>query len=106
MKTKLLSIFTLIGLTYALPREKISPTAAVSGRTVEVVGQENALGECTCDITANSCDAYCCCDKDCGTTVTKYWNSNYDEYCAKNYIGAAYKPKERCMDRNALYGYN
>lgn len=33
----------------------------------------NALGLCTCDITLNSCDAYCDCDPDCGKQITEVW---------------------------------
>jgi len=60
--------------------------------TTQVSVENNALGTCTCDITKGSCDAYCCCDTECASDILAIWNSNYNEYCAKNYIGAAYKP--------------
>lgn len=43
-----------------------------------------ALNICTCDVTLNSCDAYCCCDRDCSADVLNFWQANYNEYCAKN----------------------
>ena len=37
--------------------------------TAKVTVANTALGECTCDITANACDAYCCCDRDCDDSI-------------------------------------
>jgi len=65
-----------------------------------------ALGSCNCDITANSCDAYCCCDPDCDAGILKLWNSNYDRYCAKNTIGQEFKPLERCIEKQYVFRYN
>jgi hypothetical protein len=47
----------------------------------------NALGECACDITVNSCDAYCDCDPDCGKEITAVWKKDLKKYGSKNYIG-------------------
>jgi hypothetical protein len=74
--------------------------------TTKVTVANTALGECTCDITANACDAYCCCDKDCDDKIRQQWNADYDNICAKNYIGSAYKPLERCIDRKHISGWN
>lgn len=54
--------------------------------TVDVSIDKNAFGECMCDLTRNACDAYCCCDEDCGD-IRDVWKADYDEICAKNYIG-------------------
>jgi hypothetical protein len=49
------------------------------------------IGTCTCDLTAESCDANCCCDKDCGTTkqpwfqlcVSQTSDSTIIPYCSR-----------------------
>ena len=33
---------------------------------------------CLCDVTVNSCDAYCCCDDDCAQSVLDTWMADYD----------------------------
>jgi hypothetical protein len=53
----------------------------------------NALGECACDITKNSCDAYCDCDPDCGQKITSVWKNDLQAYGSKNYIGTTTKVK-------------
>lgn len=58
----------------------------------------SALGSCTCDVTLNSCDAYCCCDTDCEAPVLALWNKYPDQYCALNKIGAEYNPQKKCVD--------
>ena len=68
--------------------------------------EQNAFGQCRCDITLNSCDPYCCCDTDCDADVRKFWIENYNEYCAKNYIMKQYKPKAQCVDSNILFKNN
>lgn len=68
--------------------------------------EQNAFGSCTCDITFNSCDAYCCCDLDCDAKVRDAWNAKPDIYCAKNLIGAEYKPQQKCVDSGQIYAVN
>ena len=88
------------------------PVTPSAGRTVTIDENDYLLGgECPCDITKNSCDAYCCCDSDCGDKITTFWKTNNpdnsdDNYCAKNDLGIAYKPKEKCIDRSFIYHYN
>lgn len=41
----------------------------------------NSFGDCSCDITAGSCDEYCCCDKDCQPKVINYWKSDPVKFC-------------------------
>lgn len=64
------------------------------------------MGGCTCDVTLNSCDTYCCCDTDCPSEILNFWNANYNTYCTKNYIGSAYSPLEKCVDQAFIYDYN
>lgn len=42
----------------------------------------NSLGDCVCDLTIESCDAYCCCDSDCVSSVINVWKS--DDLCVKS----------------------
>lgn len=74
--------------------------------STDVTVKNTALGSCICDVTAHSCDAYCCCDPDCDAGVLKLWNANYDRYCAKNFIGSTFKPMERCIDKKHVFKYN
>jgi len=86
---------------------KIDPTKIDTTKsTVDLTVDNNAMGTCTCDITAGSCDAYCCCDTDCNVDLLSTWNANYDSYCVKNYIGVAFKPDSKCIDSDYIYNYN
>ena len=38
--------------------------------------------------------------------MLKTWNANYDDYCAKNYIGQEFKPASKCIDNRYIYKYN
>ena len=101
----------LTGLTSAFPRRKMPATidpALVDkeGVSVDVTIEKNAFGECMCDLTRNACDAFCCCDLDCGAAILEVWNSKYDQICAKNYIGQAFKPDQKCISSKQLYDYN
>ena len=81
--------FLLVGLTNALPR-KLYPIVneiTQGTPTVDVTEINKDLGSCKCDLTAGSCDAYCCCDQDCGQEILDLWNEQSNEICAKNYIG-------------------
>jgi hypothetical protein len=33
----------------------------------------NNFSNCTCDLTLDSCDPFCCCDDDCGDNVKASW---------------------------------
>ena len=98
---KLFMLCVAISVALAFPRKGKYPftdTIDPDAVTVKIVeGEENALGTCTCDITRNACDAYCCCDTDCGTLIQDEWKSRYDLICAKNYIGREIAPKQRCL---------
>ena len=76
----------------AFPRRRIPATIDATlvdneGVSADTSIERNAYGECMCDLTRNACDAYCCCDVDCGAAILEVWNSKYDQVCAKNYIG-------------------
>jgi hypothetical protein len=60
--------------------------------STDVTVKNTALGSCNCDITANSCDTYCCCDPDCDANILKIWKNSPEKYCAKNPISATFKP--------------
>ena len=71
---KLFILCAAISVALAFPRKGYYDikTEMISADEVTVKitpGEENALGTCTCDITRGSCDAYCCCDEDCGIDI-------------------------------------
>lgn len=109
MKAK--SIITLI-TCFALAKSQLNTLYTIDAALVNAqaittpVVANTALGQCTCDITLNSCDIYCCCDTDCSATILQFWNSNYQTYCTKAYIGSEYKPFTQCMSLNHLYSWN
>jgi hypothetical protein len=70
-----MKIFFILAIAFsvtAFPNTfyKVNPSlinkAAV---TTDTSVKNTALGSCVCDITANSCDAYCCCDPDCDSGI-------------------------------------
>ena len=71
---KLFILCAAISVALAFPRKQKYPvnTDLIDEEAVTVKitpGEQNALGTCTCDITRGSCDAYCCCDDDCGPDI-------------------------------------
>ena len=101
MLNKKLEVVCLIGAIFGgnfvagLPR-KFYPvdSAKINSETTTVdLNSREPLGKCMCDITANACDAYCCCDLDCDQAIRDVWNSNYDQICAKNFIRQVFKPE-------------
>jgi len=81
----LLKLSTMVQLLFfncsAFPSRKpftINPAlVSVESVSVDVTIDKNAFGTCSCDLTRNSCDAYCCCDTDCGTAILDVWNNDY-----------------------------
>ena len=59
-------------------------------KTSADLNEDNVGSLCSCDLTLNSCDAFCCCDNDCQAEVLNFWKENYNQYCAKNYISGRY----------------
>ena len=109
MKVHLVAIVLLAQLSFAFPRRKVTIDAAkidTEAVTVDTSIDKNAFGTCMCDLTRNACDAYCCCDEDCGAAILAVWKSDYDNVCAKNYIGQAFKPAQKCISSKQLYKYN
>ena len=71
-----LIVLHLATLCHSLPR-KLYPIVneITSGTpTVDVSTVDPNIGSCKCDITAGSCDAYCCCDQDCGQDILDSWD--------------------------------
>jgi hypothetical protein len=109
MRYLVIFVSLLLATTAAGPRKrvKIDPTVPINTKTPTVsAAANNAFGQCRCDITVNSCDTFCCCDKDCDDDVKAFWTENYNEYCAQNYIQKQYKPKSQCVDSNILFRNN
>ena len=91
LKLSATAILLFAQLSHAFPQKKpitIDPQLVDSNAvTVDTSIEKNAFGTCTCDLTRNACDAYCCCDTDCGAAILDVWNNDYNKNCAKNYIG-------------------
>ena len=106
---KILSVFAFATTVAAFPNKFYNVMSTLidkDGVSTDITVSNTALGSCICDITANSCDAYCCCDPDCDSGILTLWNDNYDEYCAKNYIGSTFRPLEKCIDKKNVYDYH
>ena len=68
---------TLIPTNYA--EEGIYPvlSAKVNGDGATVSYEPNTnFKPCDCDMTSNSCDAFCCCDKFCDEVSIKDWTTS------------------------------
>lgn len=87
---------------YEIKDARINETASFT------LNENNALDLCPCDVTKDSCDAYCCCDTaDCDAEVIKFWNENYNDYCAENDISNRYKSQySACVDTALLLEAN
>ncbi len=57
---------------------------------------------CSCDLTSNSCDAYCCCDWDC-TDKTVGW---LEKGWCKDVQDPVSQPLEPCLDVSDIRKYN
>jgi hypothetical protein len=44
------------------------------------------VANCSCDVTFQTCDYYCCCDQDCGATLLRSWNKQPYKYCKNTYL--------------------
>lgn len=40
------------------------------------IGKFEDPGKCVCDLTEGGCDAFCCCDKDCDSSVIDVWEDD------------------------------
>lgn len=83
---------------------KATGQVSTSEKTVRVV-EGASLGTCVCDITANQCDAYCCCDQDCSQAVLNVWQADEEKFCG-SFIGDSQKPLTKCMDLRFIHKYN
>ena len=41
-----------------------------------MISESKDIGICTCDLTSNTCDYRCCCDKNCPSFITNIWEIN------------------------------
>ena len=86
-----LTFFTLLlisSICYGLPNKlyKVDKSAIKTTPTVDYALTNTDFGSCRCDLTAGACDAYCCCDQDCGAEILEQWKADDSEVCTKNYI--------------------
>ena len=60
---------------------------------------------CSCDMTTESCDPFCCCDTSCPASVTDEWKSN--NRCADiNYQTITGKVFSPCLSRADEFKFN
>ena len=65
-----------------------------------VIGPYDNPGTCICDVTQDSCDAYCCCDSSCVSVVYYAWLSD----CAQANLGSF--SNVYCVDSSEIYQIN
>lgn len=60
---------------------------------------------CSCDMSTDSCDPFCCCDSSCSEAVINEWTAN--NRCANiNYEKSPGKIFSPCMNRQDQYNFN
>lgn len=87
--------------SYAADTTKVDETK----ESLEYVANTN-FNVCSCDLTTDSCDAFCCCDSSCPEEITSEWTRN--NRCAnidyaKNFSGGVFTP---CMSREEKFNFN
>ena len=60
---------------------------------------------CSCDMTTESCDPFCCCDTTCPETITNEWKANNrcSDIDYQTHKGAIFSP---CMSRADQFNFN
>jgi len=80
LNVRLKCLILFVGACQAFPRRRIPLNRDMVNDnkvSVDTTIDKNAFGTCMCDLTYNACDAYCCCDLDCGSAILDVWKSNY-----------------------------
>ena len=111
MKASAFDFLLLLLVLLLSPSQGLNPyyttTSQVEDNILSTYVRANSdLGECTCDVTLNSCDIFCCCDSDCPSNLLTHWNNNYESFCEYNYLGQAFKANAQCIDSANLFRYN
>ena len=63
--TALLALLSLLAVAHAQSNSTPTAPSAASSAVSRDGTQLPTFGNCTCDVTPNSCDLYCCCDPQC-----------------------------------------
>ena len=60
---------------------------------------------CSCDMTTDSCDPFCCCDTNCPEVITNEWKSNSrcSDIQYQTHNGGIFSP---CLSSAAQYTFN
>ncbi|CAI2362570.1 unnamed protein product [Moneuplotes crassus] len=82
---------------YTIDGNNISATLSTN-----VLPQKEDPGTCECDLTSNSCDAYCCCDYDC-SSLRSQWKKN--NLCRDEAEEVAL-PLNDCVSDSNIKNYN
>jgi hypothetical protein len=56
------------------------------------------FSECRCDLTTNTCDAYCCCDDDCNDDIIIRWEK-VEKSCIYEGTNEDALSADQCYDR-------
>lgn len=81
---------------------------AIADESNEIIKDDDPAN-CVCDLTLNSCDAFCCCDSDCAADVISTWdtsnlktnkcvNSKFTSYQSTSCPSSAEKYLEKARD--------
>lgn len=67
--------------------------------------QDLEFTQCTCDLTPNVCDTYCCCDMDCPVSILTFWIIDNNNVCLdkKNNEKNAFTA---CLEKDILFKFN
>jgi len=62
---------------------------------------------CSCDLTANSCDPFCCCDTECAVTARTQWTASSQcvDVTYQSEVTHRY-PLSGCLNKTAQFDYN
>ncbi|CAG9316026.1 unnamed protein product [Blepharisma stoltei] len=70
------------------------------------ISSDEDPGTCVCDLTKNSCDAFCCCDDDCTSAVIQMWEGTDSDsnMCVRSRFGNS--DRFSCIDDSEVYKIN
>ena len=84
---------------------QINQTAISTTFTTNKYTPNPLFQPCSCDLTALSCDKFCCCDNDCPGAVTSGWEA--DNSCADvDYKKSSGAPLSQCIEGYDVFTFN
>ena len=100
LKTFAVAKSSVITDSYPADTTKVDETI----ESLEYVANTN-FNVCTCDLTTDSCDPFCCCDQSCPEEITSEWtrNNRCDNINYSPNLGGLFAP---CMSREDKFNFN